>query len=290
MADTAPSSSLDVPVKVIVAGSVDLTPFDQVAGHATGPLTRFYAKNGKIYKPSQAGSRGDREAYFYEHTLKEIPDFSKFTPKFYGMELLEFPNEVHEQKHKFIVMEDLTYNYDTNYLCVADIKLGVVTYDAQATEKKRNYEIEKAASTTTVTLGFRVCGLKVYEEGFGLKKYNKDFGKNLTERNVQEGLETFFPNPKLRAIVVPQFTAKLYELLDWFENNTTYLFIGTSLLLLYDGKLEPEATEKQVDVKVIDYAHIDKTGRRDEGYIFGLKNLIKVFEAVESAEKAKATL
>jgi hypothetical protein len=29
-----------------------------------------------------------------------------------------------------------------------------------------------------------------------------------------------------------------YELLDWFENNTMFSFIGTSLLLLYDGKVE----------------------------------------------------
>jgi len=275
-------------IQLETSSAEDFTPFDQVAGHATGPLTRFYAKGGKIYKPSQGGSRGDREAQFYESTLKDIPDFTKFAPKYFGLELIDFPNEVHEQKHKFLVLEDLTNNYDTNTLCVADVKLGIVTYDAQASEKKRTYEIEKAATTTTVTLGFRVCGLKVYEEGVGLKKFDKDFGKNLNERTVQAGLESFFPNLKLRSLAVPLFIAKLYELLDWFENNTQYSFIGTSLLLMYDGKVALEPTDVQVDVKVIDFAHIDKTGKRDDGYIFGLKNLIKIFEEIEGVEKVKA--
>jgi 1D-myo-inositol-tetrakisphosphate 5-kinase/inositol-polyphosphate multikinase len=266
----------------------ELAPFDQVAGHATGPLTRFYAKEGKIYKPSQGGSRGDREVDFYSNILREIPEFTKFTPKFYGIEEIEFPNEIHPEKHKFIVMEDLTHAYDTNTLCVSDIKMGIVTYDAHASEKKRAYEIEKASVTTTVTLGFRVCGLKVYEEGVGLKKYDKDFGKNLTEKTIQAGIEMFFHNAHLRTIVVPQFIAKLYELLDWFENNTQFSFVGTSLLLMYDGKLESDGANRRVDVKVIDFAHVDRTGRRDDGYIYGLKNLIQVFEDIEGLEKTKA--
>jgi hypothetical protein len=32
----------------------------------------------------------------------------------------------------------------------------------------------------------------------------------LNESTIQAGLEAFFPNPKLRSIVVPLFTAKLY--------------------------------------------------------------------------------
>lgn len=271
-----------------VAGTVDLAPFDQVAGHATGPLTRFYARDGKIYKPSQGGSRGDREMQFYDETLKAIPEFAKFAPKYFGMESIEFPHETHDQKHKFIVMEDLTAHYDTNTLCVGDIKLGVVTYDAQASEKKRNYEIEKATATTTVTLGFRVCGLKVFEEGKGLKKHDKDFGKKLNEHTIQAGIESFFPNHHIRPLVIPLFIAKLKELLAWFETNMEYSFIGTSLLLMYDGKYRDGETEPmRVDVKVIDFAHIDKVGKKDDGYIFGLKNLIKTLEAILTLEKAK---
>lgn len=269
-----------------------LAPFDQVAGHATGPLTRFYVKDGKIYKPCQGGSRGDREADFYSNILKEIPDFAKFVPQFFGIEEIEFPHEVHTQKHKFLVLEDLTHYFDTNTLCVADIKMGIVTYDSQATEKKRNYEIEKASSTTTVTLGFRVCGLKVYEHGIGLKKYDKNFGKKLDEKTIEKGLESFFHSHHLRGAVLPIFIEKLRELLAWFEKNAQFSFVGTSLLLLYDGKHHHEidgATHTpRVDVKVIDFAHVDRLGKVDEGYIFGLKNLIQIFEQIEGVHKAKS--
>jgi len=279
-----PAASVDGPSE----NGVRLAPFDQVAGHATGPLTRFYAKGDKIYKPSQGGSRGDRETDFYANLLKEIPDFAQFVPTFYGVEEIEFPNEIHDQKHKFIVLEDLTHNYDTNTLCIADIKMGVVTYDSFASEKKRAYEIEKATATTTVTLGFRVCGLKVYEEGIGLKKYGKDFGKKLNETTVQKGIEAFFSSAKLRALVLPVFIEKLYKLLNWFENNAQFSFVGTSLLLMYDGRLNDDLTSKRADIKVIDFAHVDRCSTRDEGYIFGLRNLIKIFEAIEGLEKAKA--
>lgn len=45
------------------------------------------------------GSRGDRETMFYEKTLKEIPDFARFAPKYHGIEELQFPHEIHQHPH-----------------------------------------------------------------------------------------------------------------------------------------------------------------------------------------------
>ncbi len=76
----------------------------------------------------------------------------------------------------------------------------------------------------------------MYEEGVGLKKFDKDFGKKLTDKNIRSGIETFFHNNQLRKAVIPHFIAKLNDLLAWFEHsNTRFSFVGTSLLLMYDG-------------------------------------------------------
>jgi len=259
----------------------ELTPFDQVAGHDTGPATRFLASNGTVYKPLQSEARGSREVTFYESLKDVAPEFIPFAPAFYGCKEVEFQNEQHVEKHKFLVMEDLTFPFNSNTLSVADIKMGTRTYDDQASEKKRNYEIFKASKTTTITLGLRFCGLKVYQEGIGIKKFNKDWGKGISDKNIHDGLSAFLHNgKKLRMELIQPFVQKLRRLLEWFEKNSKLRFYGTSLLLLYDvsQKIDPV-------LKVIDFAHVDPIldGGKDDGYIFGLKNLIKVFEEVENS-------
>lgn len=101
----------------------------------------------------------------------------------------------------------------------------------------------------------------------------------------------------------------LERLLHHFENNNNqFLFIGSSILLIYDNdntsphsrwaraleratKLHPDTyaslrRKTRVDVRMIDFAHtgpLPKNMRRDEGYITGLKSIVGALRLVRCA-------
>lgn len=78
--------------------------------------------------------------------------------------------------------------------------------------------------------------------------------------------------------VIPQIIAKLNELLEWFESQSSLRFYSASILFVYEG--DPSAGSN-VEVKFIDFAHvfpIKEANGRDTGFIFGLKNLIHQFQ------------
>lgn len=64
---------------------------------------------------------------------------------------------------------------------------------------------------------------------------------------------------------------------------SNFRFYSSSLLFIYDGKQDPDS-QPEVRLKMIDFAHVHpiQDNRKDEGYIFGLKNLIEQLEKVKA--------
>jgi 1D-myo-inositol-tetrakisphosphate 5-kinase/inositol-polyphosphate multikinase len=45
--------------------------------------------------------------------------------------------------------------------CILDLKMGSLLYDNEATDEKRKRMIHQSISTTSSSLGLRICGMKV---------------------------------------------------------------------------------------------------------------------------------
>ena len=58
-----------------------------------------------------------------------------------------------------ILLEDLTRHYKQP--CILDIKMGTRSYPDDASAHKRARHIEKCQSTTSASLGARICGMQV---------------------------------------------------------------------------------------------------------------------------------
>ena len=64
-----------------------------------------------------------------------------------------------------------------------------------------------------------------------------------------------------------------------------YRFYDSSILITYDGVSGTDNNDSLVNVHIIDFSHvqIDKNARNtnDDGYLFGLKNLIEKLEKIK---------
>jgi hypothetical protein len=69
----------------------------------------------------------------------------------------------------------------------------------------------------------------------------------------------------------------------WFEDNNEFCFYGSSLLLVYEGdtgNTEPSCNPNSAKLRFIDFAHVCREGRRDEGVLYGLRRIIAFLEEV----------
>ncbi|KAI8492248.1 Inositol hexakisphosphate kinase 1 [Branchiostoma belcheri] len=204
--------------------------------------------------------------------------------------------------HKFILLENVTSQFV--YPCILDLKMGTRQHGDDATEEKRNRQMEKCASTTSASIGVRVCGMQVYkaETGHFLCR-NKYYGRKLTEDGFKHTLQQFLDNGQaIQHLVAPKIIAQLEELKSILEKHQTYRFYSSSLLIIYEGNncwggghrvengdLCSNHSGSSVAVKMIDFAHSTYKGFRgdrtvhqgpDKGYIFGLENLLRVFHEI----------
>lgn len=279
-------------------------PFSfQVAGH--DPFLK--AGNGLVCKPY-----APRELWFYLQ-LQHFPHFKPFVADFLGcvefttetvlesvQQAVDKPRDVNQyitpwaekihrghlkrmssarlngdSTHRYLVLRDMTYTCSRP--CVMDLKIGIRAYGDDATDKKRQSQTEKSKNTTSFSTGLRICGCQGYSlvkgDYWQLHKYE---GRKLTKETLPLAFYNFFHSQiSLRKDVIKIVIDDLYKILDVVKREEFRLY-SSSLLLVYDAVSETP----KVFLKMIDFSHTFSTESKeiDDGYVFGIKNLIHLLE------------
>ncbi|CAK9290633.1 unnamed protein product [Gordionus sp. m RMFG-2023] len=185
--------------------------------------------------------------------------FNPWSLKRHKEQILSMQKE-NQITYKFIRLQDLTCQY--SYPCVLDLKMGTRQYGDDASEQKKISQIAKCESSTSSSLGVRICGMQVYQpqtETFFC--YDKYIGRKLSVEGFEESLKLFFQtaltirdntftNPdKNNNNLIPlgindhQHTIdilgsvlrQLILLRDAIASLNSYRFYSSSLLILYEG-------------------------------------------------------
>ncbi|XP_054153379.1 inositol hexakisphosphate kinase 3-like [Oppia nitens] len=208
-------------------------------------------------------------------------------------------------RRKFLLLENLTYNY--KFPCVMDIKMGVRQYDDFANESKILSHTIKVSKTTSGSLGLRITGVQVYNKSSDrFICHNKYYGRTLTTEGFLKTMKTFLQmDSQSKVILIGLMIEKLEKLLAVIENLNYFRFYTTSLLIIYEGSFDRNNCQNNtnlVDIRIIDFAHTvyqsntnldtnldnnldanhtDNNGP-DQGFIFGLINLIQLLKDIQS--------
>lgn len=145
----------------------------------------------------------------------------------------------------------------------------------------------KCQQTTSSRLGFRLCGLKVWQPD--LAEYlcrDKYHGRQIRAEMMDDALREFFESAGARrADVTEQVLLRLQRLLKVMIDHLGHRFYSTSLLVLYEGDPSLPAN---VDLRMIDFAHTCRATSHncngvDWGFVFGLCSLIDALERVQKS-------
>ncbi|CAF2549988.1 unnamed protein product [Rotaria sp. Silwood2] len=257
----------------------DTEPLEhQVAGHFYGrSKTKFgllqRCSTGDVLKPLLNPPRGPREHQFYLYMFSdkisnEHLKLQPFLPKLLGT--YQFDNMT------YLVLENIIQSY--KYPSVIDIKLGRITYDCEATPEKIERQIGKFQPATEI--GFQLLGWKTYRQLNNMYTYHdKRCARSLTKDELLYGLAHFFGAPEYdyhpyvravleRLVVLEHIMSKQYE----------FVFIASSILIVYDSDHRENSNDIKVDVRLVDFAHVFPSSfytQPDENFLFGLRHCME---------------
>uniref|UniRef100_F6GTP4 Inositol polyphosphate multikinase n=1 Tax=Vitis vinifera TaxID=29760 RepID=F6GTP4_VITVI len=238
-------------------------PDHQVAGHHArdGKLGPLIDDSGRFYKPLQGDERGSKEVAFYTSfsSNARIPDhIRRFFPIFYGTQLLEASDGSGLYPH--LVLQDVVSGCHNP--CIIDVKIGSRTWYLQASEDYIQRSLKKDRETTTLSLGFRISGLQIYD--------SKESGFWRPEKKLVLG----FTADDVR-VVLRKF------LKAWFEDQTIFHFFSCSILIMYDKEAILKGMSSGAEIKLIDFAHVvEGEGVIDHNFLGGLCSLIKMISEI----------
>lgn len=197
---------------------------------------------------------------------------------------------------------------------IADIKLGFQLYDNNASPSKKQRLEHVANNTTSGSLGFRIAGMSVVLPDGSRKQYDKLFGREASQHNVQDYLAHLFPQIEDEYVlsVVDSVIERIEYVISCLIEEPTKMH-SCSVLIIYEGdltelkqkvdaQLDPETAEiKQensdseeegededeeleksiVSVRLIDFAHSSLATDPDTEVITGLQNLVHCLQQLK---------
>ncbi|KAI4305653.1 hypothetical protein L6164_029008 [Bauhinia variegata] len=282
-------------------------PDHQVAGHCAhdGVLGPLVDDSGRFYKPLQNDSRGSNELAFYTSlsTDARIPDhIRKYFPTFYGTKVINASDG--SGLHPHIVLEDLVSSYENP--SITDVKIGSRTWYPEASEDYIRKCLQKDRKTSTISLGFRISGMKIFgSKDSGFWKPERKFLQNLSSEDAKLVLKKFVssnvpadngeqPDCSFVSDVFggsSGILAQLLELKQWFEVQTIFHFYSCSVLMVYEKvpvvKGDSSGADRAV-VKLVDFAHVqDGKGVIDHNFLGGLCSLIRFISDILATQEDK---
>ncbi|SCU89556.1 LAME_0E04236g1_1 [Lachancea meyersii CBS 8951] len=163
------------------------------------------------------------------------------------------PSSAAHRNKPIIVLENLLQSFKSPN--ILDVKLGKVLHDDLASEDKKLRLQKVSSDTTSGSLGFRICGLKIQKNSQlhcldpdfckadedGYVAVNKFYGRSLTARTIKDAFELYFAHDALsqqrRNLLYEVFQKRLMLLYNTLLNEDVRL-ISSSLLFIYEGDLE----------------------------------------------------
>ncbi|KAK1259362.1 Inositol polyphosphate multikinase beta [Acorus gramineus] len=277
-------------------------PDHQVAGHQAqdGNLGPLIDGSGRFYKPLQSDERGLEEVLFYTSFASNptVPNHIRrlFFPAFHGTVTL--PASDGSGPHPHLVLDDLVHGL--SHPSLIDLKIGSRTWYPTSSDKYFQKCFNKDKESSSLTLGFRISGLRVYKgEGFGFWKPEKKAVKGyVTAGDVESVLRRFVSSSAdsstdcaLASVVyggADGILARLLELKAWFEEQTEYHFYSCSVLMGFEREAAEKGREGRVMVRLVDFAHVlDGGGLIDHNFLGGLCSLIKFLKRILTDAGAK---
>ncbi|PVV02643.1 hypothetical protein BB560_002899 [Smittium megazygosporum] len=248
-----------------------IRPFlDTVAGHDD---LLSVEGNDMLIKPTT-----QMEIDFYEESHLNHPEFSEFLPMYYGTmrqhsgvanqdELSSVVGNVLETssapgQKQYLCFENITAGFVSP--CIIDIKIGTRLYDDFADAAKVAKMKFKASQTTSLSLGVRICGLRVFKKqesdekeqsgteksepgcnccNYSFIKRSQDYCRKLDAKELTEELELFF-GPVSDSDWAHQYRSFLiesiiYDLKTYLEicSSMDLRMYSSSLLLVYESDM-----------------------------------------------------
>jgi len=122
---------------------------------------------------------------------------------------------------------------------------------------------------------------------------DKAWGTRIKVNQMKEALSLFINNGcEMQYNTFAALNSKLKRLLKWFQQQTAFRFIGSSILFIYDAQpppidtgtpITPQQIANTATVKLVDFAHtweLTEESSIDQDYIYGLTNLITLLEDI----------
>ncbi|OXB56626.1 hypothetical protein ASZ78_015434 [Callipepla squamata] len=275
-------------------------PWIQLAGHA-GSFKA--AANGRILK-----KHCESEQRCLDRLMNDV--LKPYVPAYHG--------DVMKDGERYNQMEDLLAEFDSP--CVMDCKMGVRTYleeelikarkkpslrkdmyqkmievdpDAPTEEEnvlravtKPRYMQWRETISSTATLGFRIEGIKK-EDG----TVNRDFKKTRTKEQVTEAFREFTRGNRN---VLNSYLNRLKGIRATLETSPFFKcheVIGSSLLFIHDKKEQAKVwmidfgkTTPLPEGQVLQHNVPWVEGNREDGYLWGLDNLIQILTDLSQSE------
>lgn len=196
-------------------------------------------------------------------------------------------NAKQKELEKFLLLENISKRF--KYPCTIDLKMGTRVFGDAASREKREVKQKRANSSTSASLGVRLCGMQIYHPV--TNKYiftDKYKGREYSESDFKDCIKNFIFNGSMyRVELLKPCINKLKALHSQLENIECYRFYCSSLLLMYDGVHTRADREPDIEVRMIDFAHTtvkeDETNHHigpDHGYILGVESLINLFTQI----------